>query len=152
MIKNITVVPRATLESIWDQFKPHEKKNVAVISIIDTGAEKLKFSHRRLWAFRFDDCHPSSEFKFRHIPDLKAMTREQAEKMVNVIQNLVLNRRQWHLVVHCTAGICRSGAVGLFANFLAGNDEEEFRKRNPQILPNEWVFDSLCAVINERKR
>lgn len=47
------------------------------------------------------------------------------------------------LVVHCAAGISRSGAVGLFANRYLEQDDSIFRKRNKGISPNPYVLDVL---------
>jgi len=49
------------------------------------------------------------------------------------------------LVVQCSAGISRSGAVGLFACRHLGLDEGKFREFNKNIGPNFYVL----GVLNE---
>jgi predicted protein tyrosine phosphatase len=50
------------------------------------------------------------------------------------------------IVVHCDAGISRSGAVGLWACRYLGQDESVFRANNPQINPNTHVYDTLYVI------
>ena len=47
------------------------------------------------------------------------------------------------LVVHCDAGISRSGAVGSFICDYLGLNHKEFLKVNPQVLPNQYVLRLL---------
>lgn len=54
------------------------------------------------------------------------------------------------LVVHCAAGISRSGAVGLFACRYLGLDENEFRETNI-ISPNMHVLSVLNEVSGVNK-
>ena len=46
------------------------------------------------------------------------------------------------LLIHCTAGISRSGAVGLAVAEQCGC-VEEFRRGNPDIMPNQLVLQKL---------
>ena len=60
------------------------------------------------------------------------------------------------LLVHCTAGISRSGAVGevlnwYFNRYLETNtaDDEDFVENNRQILPNTIVRRIMLEVLAE---
>ena len=60
------------------------------------------------------------------------------------------------LLVHCTAGISRSGAVGevlnwYFNRYLERNaaDDEDFTKNNRQIMPNFIVRRIMLKVLQE---
>ena len=60
------------------------------------------------------------------------------------------------LLVHCTAGISRSGAVGdvlnwYFNRYLKNNttDDEEFIQNNRQIMPNTIVRRIMMKVLAE---
>ena len=55
------------------------------------------------------------------------------------------------LVVHCDAGVSRSGAVGLWACRYLGYDEKEFRKSNKNIHPNSHVYDTLYELSGMRE-
>ena len=60
------------------------------------------------------------------------------------------------LLVHCTAGISRSGAVGevlnwYFNRYLENNtaDDEDFEQNNRQIMPNTIVRRIMLEVLAE---
>ena len=50
------------------------------------------------------------------------------------------------LIIHCAAGISRSGAVGLFTCRYLKLNEDEFRKENENILPNFYILKTLNDV------
>ncbi len=47
------------------------------------------------------------------------------------------------MIVHCAAGVSRSGAVGLFVRDYFSLDYSEFKRQNPHIVPNLWVSKVL---------
>jgi len=51
------------------------------------------------------------------------------------------------LIIHCDAGISRSGAIGTFACDYFGLDYNEFMRENPYLLSNGYVLRMLhrCA-------
>lgn len=62
------------------------------------------------------------------------------EEMAKSIKRFVLankDKKQW--LIHCTAGICRSGAVGECISDYLGNDYFKFKRDNPQINSNIHV-------------
>jgi hypothetical protein len=50
------------------------------------------------------------------------------------------------LLVHCHAGVSRSGAVADFARAVTGTDYDAFRRANPQVVPNAFVRRLLLAA------
>ena len=50
------------------------------------------------------------------------------------------------LIVHCLAGISRSGAIGDYARIRFGLDYERFFIGNKQIIPNAWILKTLLPV------
>jgi len=77
---------------------------------------------------------------------LKVFTKSQAKKILSFLKQYHKYGMDMTLVVHCEAGVSRSGAVGLFACRLFGLDECRFRAMHPVINPNPHVFDTLCSV------
>jgi predicted protein tyrosine phosphatase len=74
-----------------------------------------------------------------------AITDEQAEKLVALLQHAKENRM--NVVVHCHAGICRSGAVAEVGVMMGFQDCERFR--SPNLLVKHkmmrilgWTYDS----------
>lgn len=62
------------------------------------------------------------------------LIKEFVEKYKNDIKTII---------IHCTAGISRSGAVGCcLARYL--NGEDEYLLKTGKYIPNEWVYTLLC--------
>lgn len=70
----------------------------------------------------------------------KAITEQQAKEMYEFIKK---HKQKKVCVVHCTAGISRSGAVGTFIAELMGVSYKDFIAANRGIQPNERVLRFL---------
>lgn len=57
-----------------------------------------------------------------------AITNQQAAELVRILQLALEERR--NVVVHCTAGICRSGAVAEVGVMMGFTDTETYRQPN----------------------
>lgn len=55
-------------------------------------------------------------------------------------------------VVHCDAGMSRSGAVGTFLQRYLDVNEKSFKQLNPQITPNHMVLNMLMEVSGLKKK
>jgi hypothetical protein len=73
-------------------------------------------------------------------PDI--FTEEQAVEIINFIQHINTIPEIEDLIVHCDAGISRSGAVAVFACRLLGLDENIVRNKR-RISPNPHVLGLL---------
>lgn len=130
-----------TSENITDK-NVHELKDTFLISITDTD----KFSKSRLPHFNqnhanvlnlsFDDCSIDGEASPTQPEGTKAMDQSQAFMLYNFIKR---NLDKEQCIVHCMAGISRSGAVGTFVNDMVKGDFVKFSMNNPQIHPNAHV-------------
>jgi hypothetical protein len=85
--------------------------------------------------FEFLDIEEDHEF---------ACTPEQAVELVQLLQHALTNRM--NVVVHCHAGVCRSGAVCEVGVMLGFNDTEVFRSPNllvKHLMMKElgWTYD-----------
>ena len=66
--------------------------------------------------------------------------------------------QQKDLIIHCTAGISRSGAVGSCLNHYFNSrsddmmDYKDFVDRHPHIHPNTLVFQKLYCRLMDLKR
>jgi predicted protein tyrosine phosphatase len=74
-----------------------------------------------------------------------AITQEQADNLVELLQHALANRMD--VVVHCHAGVCRSGAVAEVGVMMGFNDAEAFR--SPNLLVKHkmmkklgWTYDN----------
>jgi len=92
----------------------------------------------------FDDCdHDGQPSPTNVSKQTKAFSKKQAETLFQFIKK---HREKETCVVHCMAGISRSGAVGSFINNYIKGDRERFERNNPQILPNGRVLRMLNEV------
>lgn len=68
-----------------------------------------------------------------------AVTQEQADQLVNLLHRAL--ELEMNVVVHCVAGLCRSGAVVEVASMLGFETTE--RRRQPNILVKNLMMRSL---------
>lgn len=95
----------------------------------------------------FDDAEPAFRIKLLDGNDLKYFTETQAKEIIDFVGKI---DRTKDLYVHCTAGICRSGAVAEFvATKMLGIPYQNFFELNRQIAPNRYVARVLDKVWQE---
>lgn len=63
------------------------------------------------------------------------ITNEQIEQ----IKNFILDNKDKKFIVHCSAGISRSSAIGMYIEEILNNDENE-RKINQDLILNHWRY------------
>lgn len=80
---------------------------------------------------------------------VKAMTLDQAKELYAFIKD---NKHKEIFIVHCTAGISRSGAVITFLNDYFGGNWNELMRNNPQIQPNYHVYKLLHDIWYEDQK
>lgn len=154
----IRVLPRAFFEKV--KGTPNEVELLEKSKIISINSS---------WGF--DDTPPFSPELLNH-PHLLTLTFDDIcnepetpedlgnailfnEDMAHAIMRFV-DDGKLSLLVHCTAGISRSGAVGevlnwYFNRYLETNtaDDEDFVENNRQILPNTIVRRIMLEVLAE---
>jgi len=117
-------------------------ENSMLIQIVDpamafpTPAHKFKEVHQ----FEFLDLERDDawgeEFK---------ITDEQADKLVVLLQHALDNRMD--VIVHCVAGVCRSGAVCEVGVMMGFQDTEAYR--SPNLLVKHKMMKVLGWTYNE---
>ena len=154
----IRVLPRAFFEKV--KGTPSEAELLGKSKIISINSS---------WGW--DDTPPFSESFLKH-PHLLTLTFDdvcnEPETPEDLGNAILFNKDMAHaimrfvddgkfpLLVHCTAGISRSGAVGevlnwYFNRYLETNtaDDEDFELNNRQILPNTIVRRIMLEVLAE---
>lgn len=125
-------------------------KNIALISINDTlggwSEPWFKEDHANVLRLWFDDVENDLQVSPTNRRQCKAFTEEQAKQVVEFIDR----NKDKNFIVHCAAGISRSGAVGRFISDYLGTDKDRFKNMNPHILPNSHVSRLLHKVLWER--
>lgn len=152
MIDRIVVVSRHTVPEAIHYFID---KKIGIISIIDypndillTDSFKIKeniqnIPYITLW---FNDLNKNEYDKFSQ--DNKSIYRlfnvKLAENIINFVDKI--KNQIDVLIVHCYAGVSRSGAVGFWANRYLELDEKMFMLRNPHIHPNSYIYNILYEL------
>lgn len=128
-----------------------DQKDLAIISINDNsssfwGVPFFVNPHPNVLTLKFDDVEESGKASpTNNSRTTQAFSKDQG---LEVLDFLDRNRDKKILIVHCAAGISRSGAVGQFAlGYLDGN-REGFKIRNSHIMPNARVLRILNNLVN----
>ncbi len=115
--------------------------NSMLISITDPAGWRPtpKFNFKERHDFEFLDAEDEDGF-----PDEAKISDEQAQKLVELLQHAL--DKHMNVVVHCMAGICRSGAVVEVATMMGFNDCERYRQPNLRVKHKmmkilEWTYD-----------
>ncbi len=125
----------------------HHWSETFIISILDSsgpyGIPLFKRDHPNVISLTFDDVIKSGDSSPTVHKNTIAFNTKMAEKLYNFIE---LNKDKFACIVHCAAGISRSGAVGTFIHDLFGfGDYFDFKKVNPKIYPNPQILKLLRA-------
>lgn len=111
--------------------------NNVLIQIVDCGMEfpEPKYKFNNVHQFQFLDLEEEDECIE---PEMK-ITDDQAKSLVLILKQALLNRS--NVVVHCIAGVCRSGAVTEVGIIMGFDDTEDFR--SPNLLVKHKMMDVL---------
>lgn len=99
----------------------------------------FKSDHENVLNLVFDDIGPTLK---EQEPSLVLFDESMAKAIIKFWEK----NKGKKFILHCTAGISRSGAVGNFIRQVENLNYESFKTDNPQILPNMWVLDVLSKV------
>ena len=102
--------------------------NAMLISITDPAGWKPlpKHNFREVHEFEFLDAEDEDGF-----PDECKISDEQAEQLVTLLNRAKENAM--NVVVHCHAGICRSGAVVEVATMIGFTATDRYRQPNLRV-------------------
>jgi predicted protein tyrosine phosphatase len=120
--------------------------NSMLIQIMDpaptwwpTPAHEFKEVHR----FEFMDVERDDKW-----PDEAKITPAQAEEIVRLLKHALENRM--NVVVHCMAGLCRSGAVAEVGVMMGFEDTERFR--SPNLMVKHSLMKALGWTYDETEK
>jgi len=117
-------------------------ENSMLIQIVDPDMEfpvpmhKFKETHQ----FKFLDLERDDD-----APEDVKISDQQAQSLVELLQHAQLNRM--NVVVHCVAGVCRSGAVCEVGVMMGFSDCEAFR--SPNLLVKHKMMKVLGWTYDE---
>lgn len=132
-----------------DNDNVEDQKDTFFVSINNTSSESTYFTDKaNVKVMFFDDTETDLDVpiigtgKTEH---KKAFTPDQARDLFRFIES---HADKATCIVHCAAGISRSGAVGTFISDFNGCDWFEFKRTNPQVQPNGLVLRLLKNEAN----
>jgi predicted protein tyrosine phosphatase len=116
--------------------------------INDKTREVLKFQGcKKILPLQFDDIREDQVercLKIGFTPVL--FSKNNANQVIDFLKDLQNEIDNSDLVIHCDAGISRSGAI---ASFTSSYLKIPFF--DPDIVPNKYILQVLWEVIDERK-
>lgn len=118
--------------------------NSMLIQIVDPAMEfpTPKYQFRETHQFEFLDLEANDPWG----DDFK-ITQAQADELVRLLQHALEQRM--NVIVHCVAGVCRSGAVCEIGVMLGFRDTEVFR--SPNLMVKHLMMKSLGWTYDENE-
>ena len=100
-------------------------------------------SFKEIHKFEFMDVEQGDNW-----PDEAKITPAQAKEIVLLLQHALDNRM--NVVVHCMAGLCRSGAVTEVGVMMGFNDTKRFR--SPNMMVKHSLMQALGWTYDENEK
>jgi len=141
-MKHVYALSKSSAASIKKGIILDRSPIISILNYIDTSDVDLFPESDSVLTLRFDDLSPYS--KYTHLPECRAMSLEQAYKIITFVDK---HKDVDVMRVHCSMGICRSGAVARFISEVLDIDQQVFRDDNPMIQPNDWVLNLLFYAL-----
>jgi len=134
---NMPWIQNVSLSDIKKGFHIDPGPNNMLIQIVDTGMEfpEPKYKFNTVHQFEFMDLEENDKCIE---PDMK-INDYQAKSLVILLKQALLNRS--NVIIHCVAGICRSGAVCEVGVMMGFDDTEAFR--SPNLLVKRKMMNYL---------
>lgn len=147
MITRIFAMSYERMEKLVKEHPELTKKH-CFISIVGGKAEHLfPVDSDRVMTLEFDDVDLDrhSHLTEEDFAKFTLFTEEQAERIIDFILRNNERPGKEFLLVHCTMGVFRSGAVAYCAREILNLSQSQFTSDNPDIHPNSMVKQILQA-------
>jgi protein tyrosine phosphatase len=129
-------IENVSWDAVKNGFHSDMGQNAMLIQIADpaTFFPVPKHTFKEVHQFEFLDAEDGDRF-----PDECMIQDEQAAELVRLLQNAL--DKSMNVLVHCHAGICRSGAVVEVGSMMGFTPTERFR------MPNLRVKHKMMKVL-----
>jgi len=157
MISEVKVLSRREMDDIAEN--PYRflfyGDNWGVISIYTDGEyltpdtrNKLKeFNCLHALSLNFWDVTDTDYEKVKKThPGVILFNDDHANQVIEAVKVMQDDEREMVCVVHCDAGVSRSGAIGEFATDFCKLDYHRFKDKNPCICPNSFIRSKLMRI------
>jgi len=125
-------------------------ENAMLIQIVDCGEEfpTPKYTFKEVHQFEFLDLEENDVVA----DEAMKCSQEQANELVELLQSAKDNKM--NVIVHCHAGVCRSGAVAEVGIIMGFDDSEVFRSpnllvKNRMMKALNLTYDNASSTTNE---
>lgn len=118
------------LISVTSPISPNNIENIP--PLVEDGEDRI--------ALQFHDIEGDP---LDYDPDTVFFNKDMAKKIVEFLRLANKGESNDLLVVNCHLGISRSGAVSSFARTVFGIDYSNWKRENPQVIPNGLVLELL---------
>lgn len=138
-------IQNVAMSDIKKGFHINPGDNALLIQIVDCGSEfpEPLYKFKSIHQFQFLDV----EEKDYVLEEEMRCSQEQANSLVLILKQALLNRM--NVIVHCHAGVCRSGAVCEVGVMLGFDDTEVFR--SPNLLVKHRMMKALGWAYDENE-
>ena len=138
-------IQNVSMKDIKSGFHIDPGFNSMLIQIVDPAYEfpTPKYQFREVHQFEFLDAEQDDNY-----PDEAKITDQQAQELVRLLQHALEQRM--NVIVHCHAGVCRSGAVAEVGVMLGFDDAEAFR--SPNLLVKHKMMKALGWTYDEDEK
>ncbi len=150
----ITTVTVLSYEAMRERAR-HDRipATACVVSIVDPEEEPIfEEDTERIITVRFHDLDPQWPVDRERDPrpSYVFMSADHAQQIVAHVLKFHEHPERWECLVHCMAGVSRSGAVGTFIQRVAGIPAEHFLTQNTGLHPNRYVLKLLMRELSNR--
>jgi len=138
-------IQNISMSDIRQGFHINPGINSMLIQIVDPAYEfpVPKYQFREVHQFEFLDAEKEDNF-----PDECKITDEQARDLVILLGYAKDNHM--NVIVHCHAGVCRSGAVAEVGVMMGFKDTDSFR--SPNLLVKHKMMKVLGWTYDENEK
>lgn len=106
----------------------------------------FKLEHKHVLTLTFDDITDKDQDVLDQYPGSVLFNEDHAKAIIEFVEAHLLS----DFVIHCTAGISRSGAVGEYVRRKLRVNYDKYNRQNPHVLPNAWVLQQLTNADSEQ--
>lgn len=130
-------IQNVSLSDVKRGLHPNAGPNAMLIQICDPDMDypTPAYSFKEVHQFKFLDIEEQHEC----LNEEWRCSQEQANRLVALLQHALAN--QMNVIVHCHAGVCRSGAVCELGVMMGFEDTEVFR--SPNLLVKHRMMRAL---------
>lgn len=139
-------IQNVAMSDIKKGFHINPSENAMLIQICDPPGDfpVPKYTFKEVHQFQFLDVE-KDDFV---LEEAMRCSQEQADELVRLLQHALANRM--NVIVHCHAGVCRSGAVCEVGVMLGFDDTEVFRA--PNLLVKHRMMKALGWTYDENEQ